>query len=325
MGACGVQVSEKYGGNFEKGRSYFLYATFLLLWKHHHRDALQWYRAAAPVSLCSGDRIYASFSQLHVGTSMLTLGYNLSDALHEAETCFEDVHSWSSSVQVNILAISIIRTIKALQGQTFYNTPEVFDGDDGFNSDHFITESCKGSSNPEVGLNWYDSYKMIPLVLYGHTDTAIELGSKCIKTMYLHPCHKHTRMMVFYYSLALINKMRQNIDADEKEKLLDQVKMNQNILYEWATNSKINFMMYWVLIEAELASLGDSPDISKACRLYEEAMDSAREGAWYLELCVINEYAGEFYERIGMHNVAYGFIKKVHTRANSHIKSMLIG
>ncbi|KAI9488872.1 hypothetical protein BDB00DRAFT_846468 [Zychaea mexicana] len=310
LGAAGVAISDKYGSNFEKGRSYFLYALFLVGWNHHHREALNWYRTAGPISLASGDRIYASFSQVHVGASMFTLGYNLADAVREAESCFEDCNVWSPSSQTNFLSMSVIRTIKALQGQTFYNTPEVFDGDDGFNSQHFIIESCRDSSNRDISMNWYESYKLIPLVLYGHTDVAIETGYRCVDTMYLHPCHKHTRLMLFYFSLALISKMRQNISDEDRAKLRERVKTNQELLHEWAINTPVNYMMYWLLVEAERVSLGNAADIAKASRLYEEALDIAREGAWFLELCVINEYAGAFYERIGMRNIAYNFIKK---------------
>ncbi|KAI7853030.1 hypothetical protein BDC45DRAFT_174217 [Circinella umbellata] len=313
LGAAGVAVADKYGTNLEKGRSYFLYANFLSQWNHHSRDSLQWYRTGMHISLSCGDRVYASFSQLHISVSMFTLGANLSDALQAAEECFETVHAWSSSVQTNILVISIIRTIKALQGQTFYNTPEVFDGDDGFNSEHFITESTRDSSNIDVSLNWYETYKMIPLVLYGYIDTAIETGYRCVKTMYLHPCHKHTRLLLFYFSLALISKLRRDaneLNQGEQQEIMERITKNQEMLYEWAINSRVNYMMYWILVEAELRSLDKTPDLENAGRLYEEAMDLAREGAWYLELCIINEYTGAFYQRMGMRNIAYNFIKK---------------
>ena len=84
----------------------------------------------------------------------------------------------------------VIRTAKALQGQTYIDTPYVFDGDDGFSDTHFLTESCKHSSNPALLLNWYESFKLIPLVLYGHLDTAIEVGYRCFSTFHGHPCHR---------------------------------------------------------------------------------------------------------------------------------------
>ena len=241
---------------------------------------------------------------------MFFTGYNLNETLRKAEASFEEIHSWSPTVDHNCLIMCIIRAIKALQGHTYVYTPNVFDGDDGFSDEHFLTESCKYTPNPELPLNWYESFKMIPLTLYGHIDTAIETGYRCFETIDGHPCHRHGRMMLFYFSLALIEKIRTG-GKKKYVKYLDQVKKNQELTREWANHIPINYMMYWTLIEAELASLDMSTDVSKICNLYDAAMNQAREGSWYLELCIIHEYAGSFYQRIGLDNFAYGFIKKV--------------
>jgi nitrogen-specific signal transduction histidine kinase/tetratricopeptide (TPR) repeat protein len=313
LGAAGLTVIEKHGGNSEKGRAVFLYNNFLIMWKYHQKESIQHYRQSLKYSIAAGDRIYASFSHLHIACSMFYAGENLANTLMEAESCYDDIHAWSSSVDTNILIMAVIRTIKALQGHTFNTTPEeIFDGDDGFNDSHFIAESCKQSVNFYVTLNWYDSFRMLPLVLYEHYDYAISVGYMCIRGIHNHPCHRHTRMMVMLHSLALLQKIRQERDSltqEEFDMYMTRVEDNQSRLKPWIEHSRVNYIMWYTLVEAEKSSIL-SNDIGKTVRLYEEAIDQCREGNWYLCLCFAHEYAGAFYARIGMKNVAYGLIKK---------------
>ncbi|KAI9494151.1 hypothetical protein BDB00DRAFT_819835 [Zychaea mexicana] len=308
LGTIGISLADRHGSNQEKGRAYSLYPAFLILWNHHQRESFQFYQTGMNFSMSAGDRIYVAFHLVHICTLMFYNGYNCSVTLQEAERSYEDIHSWSASIDMNSFAMCIIRLTKALQGHTYIDTPEVFDGDDGFNDEHFLTESCKQSSNPELVLNWYESFKIIPLVLYGHLDTAVEVGYRCFRTLHVHPCHRHTRMALFYFSLGLLEKCRQ--DPERKDEYLKQIRANQEFVREWAVHSAINYSMYWTFVEAELAGLGESPDVLRAGRLYEDAINQAREGDWYLELCVMHEYTGAFYDRVGLRNVAYGFVKK---------------
>lgn len=305
---------EKNGRNQDKGRAYNLYAAFVVFWKQHYRETFQWFRLGIQYSMAAGDVIYGSMNQIHICTQMFFQGHHLTDTLRQAEATYDSIHAWWPTFDTNSFAMAIVRVSKALQGQTYIDTPEVFDGDDGFRDSQFIQDSiCRQSSNPASILNWYEAFKMVPLVLYEHTDTAIEVGRRSFVTIDGHPCHRHTRMMLFYYSLALLQKARQTEMSDERTTLLAQVKRNQELTKPWADACPINFGMYWTTIEAELLQFqsGSAEDTMKVCRLYETAINQAREGSWLLEMCVIHECAGAFYYRMDMPNVAVTMIKKV--------------
>ncbi|KAI9245236.1 hypothetical protein BDA99DRAFT_576957 [Phascolomyces articulosus] len=309
IGSIGIALADKYGTPHEKGFAYCIYGSFLISWKYHFRGALHYYQEGLRYSLSAGDPVFSGFNASNESQHLFYTGTHIADTLRHAEQKYQEIHSWSPSIEANGLIMCVIRTCKALQGQTYIDTPNVFDADDGFRDAHYSTEISKQSSNPPIYLNWYESFKMLPLVLYGHVDAAVEVGYRCYSTIYGHPCHRHTRMMLFYFSLALIEKCRQ--DTTNNETYLKQVQENQKLLHEYVVNSPINYTMYWMLIEAELAGFnGSSPDILQASRLYEDALNQAREGGWYIELCVIHEYTGAFYYRNGYDNIAYCFIKK---------------
>ena len=116
-------------------------------------------------------------------------------------------------------------------------------------------------------------------------------------------------MMLWYFSLALIEKCRTG--TDKEEEYMEQIRKNQELQREYAVHSPINYAMYWTSIEAELAGFDGSPDLLRVGRLYEDALNQAREGDWYLELSIIHERTGAFYHRVGLYNTALGYIKKV--------------
>ncbi|KAJ8653535.1 hypothetical protein O0I10_010774 [Lichtheimia ornata] len=303
----GVIIADRHGGNSEKAQSYLLYVIFVDHFLYHNRNGLPMLEAATQHAFAAGDRHFTNYGKLHLSMSRFAVAHHLSDVLPIAEECYEEVHKWSTAVETNVMAITVVRATKALQGRTYWDTDNVYDGDDGFNDEHFLTESFKQSPNSTIALSWYQSYKIIPLTLYERYEAAIEVGDHIFRTLEHVPYIRHTRVALFYHSISLIGYARENSEA--LEKCLKQVDQNQNLLYEWVELSRINYITFWTLVEAELADLqGDN--IKKAILLYEEAINHAREGEWYLELSMAHELAGAFYYRQGIHNVAYNMIKK---------------
>jgi hypothetical protein len=309
-----LALVDRIGGNVEKGRAKHTYASFLAIWKYHVKDVIPVEESGARFSAAAGDRIYTSYGLLQTAMFKFFSGMNLWDVLQAAEIAYEEVHTWAPSIDTNILIISLLRTIKALQGKTYIADPKcVFDGDDGFNDAHFVNEICLHAVNPAVPINWYESLKMLPLVLYGHSEEAIRVGDQCHFESHNHPCQRHTRFMMFLHSLAIIDVIRRtpNMDGRKRFHYLSKVQQNQRLLNEWVQNSPINYELWYVLVEAETVSLQEN--FVKASKLYEKAMDLARDGHWMLEKCITHEYAGEFYLRNGIANVGVALLHKVCT------------
>ncbi|KAM3579037.1 Chk1 protein kinase, variant 2 [Umbelopsis sp. WA50703] len=319
LGALGLVLVDKYGANSEKGRARQVYATFLSSWKHHLRDVVPLQESALRYSRAAGDRIYASSALLHIATQKLFIGDNLWDVLQAAQACYEEVHTWSPAVDTNILIMSILRTVKALQGKTYVDDAKfIFDGDDGFNDAHFVGEICQHSANPSVPITWYQTFKMLPLVLFGHSEEAVRIGELCHAGIHNHLCQRNTRFMMFLHSLAIINVLRESKDMDsaKRQDLRATVLKNQELISDWVRNSPGNFEMWYTLVEAEFVALDNN--FVESCKLYEKAMDRTRDGHWMLEKCITYEYAGEFYLRNGITNVAVALLRKAVKAYTAH-------
>ncbi|KAJ8653301.1 hypothetical protein O0I10_011051 [Lichtheimia ornata] len=307
MAKLGVIIADRHGGNQEKAQAYIIQAIFVDQFVHHNRYALPMLEAATQHAFAAGDRHFTNYGKIHYSMVRLSVARHLSDVLPIAEECYEEVHKWSTAAESNAMSITIVRAIKALQGRTYWDTDNVYDGDDGFNDEHFLTESFKQSPNSVLALNWYQTYKIIPLTLYERYEAAIEVGEYCFSVRENVPYLRHTRVAYFYYSIALIGYAREHSEA--LENCLKQVDQNQNLVHEWVAVSRVNYITLWTLVEAEIASLQGDNAI-KAILLYEEAINHAREGEWCLELSIAHELAGGFYYRQGIYNVAYNMIKK---------------
>ncbi|KAI9494156.1 hypothetical protein BDB00DRAFT_819869 [Zychaea mexicana] len=324
LGSIALALLGKVGSNYIQGRAYFQNAILVLRWRHHYREALDYFETGARLSLSAGDRIYASLHRSYHLLIRLGMTEDIADILVEAESCYEDANIWSASGESNMLIMCFIRLCKALQGRTYTDTPEVFDGDDGFDDAHFVKASCQQSSSPALAMGWYSTFKMLAQVLYGHCDAAVETGYSVIAAIHQHICQRYSRIMIMYFSLALVEKVRQkSLDSEERAKHIAQLRENQQILNEWASGyARVNNAMFGSFIAAEMASsVDDQPDILRACRLYEETINLARDGEWCFHMCIAQEYAGAFYLRNGMGNIACVFLKKaidLYTRQGSY-------
>ncbi|KAI7851131.1 hypothetical protein BDC45DRAFT_572219 [Circinella umbellata] len=305
IGAIGVSLCDKYGGHSESARARYLYGAFLSSWKHHYRDSLPLFRQSLKQSLLGGDRIYATFSHLHIVMGMLLVGDHLSDTLREANFCLDEVTRWNESIGASILVTSIIRMVLALQGKTYLTADAIFD-DKGFKEESFVAEMYE--QNPDSGLPmfWYYALKLIVLVMYGYDEAAFKIGHKYAQLADMQPSHRHTHLMLFFHCLAMIRLVRSG--KGDHDSLMKQIEKHQETLQQFAKHSPENLQMFVSLIDAELASL--TSDMRRTEQLYDLAIDQAKRGQWGFETNVMYELAGDYYIRCGARHVGALLIDK---------------
>ncbi|KAI8141207.1 hypothetical protein BJV82DRAFT_518864 [Fennellomyces sp. T-0311] len=305
IGAVGVSLCDKYGGNSESARARYLYGAFLSSWKYHYRDSLPLFRQSLKQSLLGGDRIYATFSHLHIVMGMLLCGEHMSDTLREAKLCLEEVTRWNESIGTSILVTTIIRMVLALQGKTYLTEQGIFD-DNNFKDASFVAEMYE--QNPDSGLPmfWYFALKLIVLVIYGYDEAAFKIGHEYAQLADMQPSHRHTHLMLFFHCLAMVRLMRSG--KGDRDVFMKQIEKHRDTLQEFAKHSPENLQMFVSLIDAELASL--TPNMRGTEQLYDLAIDQAKRGQWGFETSVMYEFAGEYYIRCGARHVGALLIDK---------------
>lgn len=143
---------------------------------------------------------------------------------------------------------------------------------------------------------------MIPLYLYGFYDKAIEVGSATSRTIHQLWSIRNNRLNLFYLSLALIAKIREYQISSRGTDLLDQVREFKSQIDAWQTESSVNYLMWSLLIEAELADLDQK--YHEATILYEAAIDHTQLYDFMIEQALAFELQGEFFMRRGSKRAA---------------------
>ncbi|KAI8640598.1 hypothetical protein BD408DRAFT_347795 [Parasitella parasitica] len=306
IGEIGVDLCRNYGGNSESGRARYLYAAFLSSWKYPYRKSISMARLAMKQGLLGGDRIYATFAHSYIVIGNLLTGENMSDVLRDAKNCVEEANSIGETVgTTSILATTIVRVILAVQGKTHLSPDCIFDDKD-FNETQFIQQAIQEHPDSDIQLYYYYAMKSIILGFFEFDAASIKLSSQHTHMSDSLPSARHTHLMFFFRCISFIRMMRSKeislVNMDEMEK-------SRARLAKWAQHSHpTNLQMFITCIDAELAGLKN--EHFKAQRLYDQAIQQARQGNWPLETAVIHELAGEFYHQNDLTSVAYALIRE---------------
>ncbi|MEG4855874.1 AAA family ATPase [Microcoleus sp. K1-B6] len=109
----------------------------------------------------------------------------------------------------------------------------------------------------------------------------------------------------FYYSLALLAQYSPDLMEN-----LEGVESNQKQMKQWAELAPFNFQHKYDLVEAEKARvLGDN---WQAAKLYERAIQGARDNGYIQDEALAYELAAEFYLVSGMEEIAQTYLKGAH-------------
>lgn len=292
IGNIGVALCNIYGGNSESGRARYFYSAFLSSWKYPYHKSIPISRLAMKQALLGGDRIYSTFAYLYVVLGNFLCGKNMADNLREAKNCLEEASAVGESAGNSILALTIVRSILAVQGKTQFTAENIFD-DMKFQEVDFIKSVREDHTDSKVKLYYYYSLKAIILGFFGFDDKSAKLSSQYTHMADTLPSSRYTHIMFFFRCISLIRLSREEA---YRIKNMEEIRKCRSRLAEWAENSHPhNLRMYISAIDAELASLKGNH--MEAQKLYDLAIRQAKQGNWPIETAVIQELAGEYYLR----------------------------
>ncbi|KAJ7124823.1 hypothetical protein C8R43DRAFT_1090617 [Mycena crocata] len=264
-----LKIAEKHGGSADRCRAHVLYCSMVSGYDNVHiRANVDRMQMAIQFGLSAGDRVYTSFASIH---SILNRLF-----------CLSDVQQWAPKGPAIVLAMGTLNCVRALGGFTISDSAaSAFDTEAGFKESDYQLHIHETSGNIPLAFNWYDAMKVAGLFCLGHVLEAATLGFEVYATREKHPNHRHVRYGLFFHSLALISFIRTNNPAENiRRRYLEQVNLNQRYISRWRSPSPVNNSTWVALVDAELASLTDSPD---AFRLYDAAVRFSKGWALFLQ------------------------------------------
>ncbi|KAG8528248.1 uncharacterized protein KY384_007165 [Bacidia gigantensis] len=154
----------------------------------------------------------------------------------------------------------------------------------------------------------YGSFMLMALYIFGHYDKATQVGNDIIPQLDSLWGFRTTRMVYYYAALAITARLREDSSLQvQKEDLLGIVAKYQAKIEEWQSHCDANYLMWALLIKAELCELRHQ--YHDSIQVYEAAIDHAQLYDFHLDLAVILESQACFFVRRGARRAAVSTMK----------------
>ncbi|KIP05676.1 hypothetical protein PHLGIDRAFT_128752 [Phlebiopsis gigantea 11061_1 CR5-6] len=282
LGRLALRLADQYGSSHEKCRALLLFCPLVGGYDSaHYRTNLPRLEQALKYGQSAGDRLYSSFSTLHLVQCRLFVADHLSELVPAAEESLNDIAMWSQNTDLIVFGQAHLNAVRAFAGLTVATSPDtVFDTEE-MNEREYLEQSEVQLGNTVLTMNWYNAFKVAALFCLGFHDAAAELGFTVWDTRDAHPNHRHSRYALFFHSLAMISCIRKGeITPQQYARYSHQIDENQTYIRKWLSPSPVNNSTWVALVDAEMASLANSPD---AFKLYDVAVKLAVNNDWLLE------------------------------------------
>jgi predicted ATPase/signal transduction histidine kinase len=116
----------------------------------------------------------------------------------------------------------------------------------------------------------------------------------------------------FYYAALTVAALYEEASADKQSSWRELLAAHREQLYEWTESYSPTFADKYALVSAEFARIeGRHAD---AIRLYEQAIQSARENGFVQNEGLAHEVAARFYASSGVNSVAQQFLREARQR-----------
>ncbi|KAL8738172.1 MAG: hypothetical protein Q9181_000985 [Wetmoreana brouardii] len=299
---CGQKMLEQYKDSYTYGRGLALNAMFVESFRSPIREHIPIFEESIEHAQVSGDKHLLLLATGMIASCRLWQGDDMAEIENYCMYAAEDFGDWSKDVRGGTYLTAVRQASRALQGKTWSQSAETVFSDAEHDAVDYLKYVCIHASNPERPRDVYNSLMMIPLYLFGFYDRAIEVGTATSKSIHQLWSIRHNRLNLFYLSLSLLAKLRENPATPEYSSLLNQVQEYKAEIDAWQTESSVNYLMWSLLIEAEVADLTQKYHEATLC--YETAIDHTELYDFLLEQALAFELQGEFFIRRGSKRAA---------------------
>jgi predicted ATPase len=287
FGRLGYELVEKRGLHRYQARAYMSFGNLVMPWAKHVQTGRDLVRRAFDTANKIGDLTFAAYTCNNINTNLLATGDPLSEVQREAEHGLGFARKARFGLVIDIITaqLGLVRTLRGL-------TPEFGSlNDEGFDESRFEQHL---RSDPRLALPecWYWIRKLQARVYANDYASAIEAGSKAHQLLWTSPSFFEVAEYRLYDALARAAQ-HDTASIGERPQHLEALAAHHKQLEEWAENCPENFTNRAALVAAEIARIEGRE--SDAMRLYERAIQSAREHGFVQNEGLAHEAAARFY------------------------------
>jgi PAS domain S-box-containing protein len=264
----------------------YLPAAKVAFWTQPIGTAIDYLRVTFRAAIETGDLTFACFSMDTSITGFLMRNDPLDAVWRESEKSLDFVRK-AGFQDVAAVIVSQQRFIAVMQGRTA--TFSTF-SDAQFDEAAFEAQLTGDRTATPVCLYWI--LKLQSRFLSGEYAEALASADKAKAQLWAVPMHLQL-LDYFYYTALTVAALYENASADEQQVWRDLLTAHREQLREWSENYPPTFADKHALVSAEIARLeGRDAD---AMRLYEQAIQSARDNGFVQNEGLAHEVAARFY------------------------------
>ncbi|MBV8415438.1 MAG: AAA family ATPase, partial [Verrucomicrobia bacterium] len=298
FGQLGCSLVDKYRFAGSKTRAYLGMAR-VAPWTQPIAAAVGLVRRALRAGIETQERSYTCFACIDLVTDLLLQGVHLDEVWSESEKGLDFARETKFRDAIAFI-ISQQRFIQTMRGQTV-----AFSSFSDCHFDEGAFEAQLSQDRMSTMVCYYWIFKLQARFISGDYDAAIAAAQKAKALLWSAETNIQSLNYCYYGALTLAaildmpGPQRQAEALEELKRFLEQLR-------EWSYNCPETFFDKYTLVSAELARIqGRELD---AMRLYEDAIQAARQHGFTQNEGVGNELAARFYINRGYRTVALSYL-----------------
>jgi PAS domain S-box-containing protein len=295
--AC--DLVEKHGFIAYHAKVYHATGT-VAFWTQPIGTAIDFMRASFRTATETGGLTYACYSMCQTVHGLLLRNDPLDAAWRESERSLDFVRKAGFHDMADAI-VSQQRFIATMQGRTA--TFSTF-SDAQFDETAFEAQLTGDRTTMMVCLYWI--IKLKTRFLSADYAEALAAAEKAKALLWASAVWIQL-LDYFYYTALTVAARYENASADEQREWRELLTAHREQLREWADSYPPTFADKHALVSAEIARL-EGRDLD-AMRLYEEAIQSAREHGFVQNEGLAYEVAARFYTARGLESIANGYLR----------------
>jgi PAS domain S-box-containing protein len=294
FGRVALDLIERHGFVQVKSRTYYAVSVFINFWMRHVRDVVPLLRDAIQSATEYGDEIHAGPAGRALILCRLFMGDSLADVAAEARA--QDERAGRRSFQTLPYIIpDILRFVDELRGQKPHDV------------DESPADAIDLRNVRPLQAIYHCTYAALGKFLFEDYEGAVAeaLGGRNFLAA------APARMLLAEYSYAAALALAAHCDRvapSIRHEYLGMVAAHLEQFRLWQSRCPDNFLDRYNLIAAEIARLDGREQ--EAMKLYESAIDAARQNGFVRGEAVANECAARFYLQRGFDRIAGLYLRE---------------
>ncbi|MDJ0519305.1 MAG: AAA family ATPase [Trichodesmium sp. MO_231.B1] len=296
-GKLSLLLLEKFPAREMRTKVNMLFAVFVCACKDSGKTTLPLLKQGIEIGLDIGDIEYVSYSIMAYCSHLFLLGIPLEQFYNAQKNYFSVIEHLKQEhcIEYSQLWLQVTDELTGVEANQTQKKSKLA---------HFE------ATNNHQCLFAFHLTQLITCYIFERYDLANEHAIQAVASQEAAFGILLTAAHNFYYSLALLSKLKSTQNESQRHALLKQIDTNQIKLRQLSEYAPSNYLHKFELVSAEYYHLLN--DKIKAIDLYDRAIAGAKENEYIQEEALANELTAQFYLDWGKEKVAAVYMQEAY-------------